>query len=420
MTRLFLLTVSAASSISLSTEVFAQQASLESPKNTPVRERSRPEYEALGVRAGTFQLFPSIRGAQEYNSNVFAVSSDATEDFSLSLSPRADLQSNWSVHAFNASVGATHREYFSEDDLSYTDFNASLDGRYDIDRSFNVSGGVRYYDGVEPLQSSPIVAELAEAIEYNTFGASLSALKSFNRIQMQLSAGYDEFDYSDAKLTDGTTVSQDSRDREVTTYGVRGDYSVSPDTTVFAEVNHNQKSYDAPAAGQVDRNSDGYEVLVGTNFSLTNIATGEVAVGYFEQSYDEPGVEANSGFDYRVGVNWFVDELVTVSVNADRNVAEAGVDNAVGYVTSNYGIQADYEYRRNTIVSAGLGYSSDDYDPVDRQDDRFQIYLSTDYLVSRDAVVDARIAYIEQSSDGLVAGRDYDVVEATIGLTLKR
>ena len=399
---------------------FAQASDLGDAKNTPVRQRPKPEYAPAGVPMGTFRLYPAVRFGLDYDSNVFAVEHDAESDYAFVTSPKLALSSDWSNHELNARLGAERRQYFDQDDLSYTEYTGGLDGKLDIDRSFYVTGGVEFFDGVEPLQSSPVVADLAKPVDYSRFAADASVVKAFNRYQFTGRVGYSEFDYEDAELKGGGTLSQDTRDRDVTTIGGRGDYFVSPDTALFVEVNHNDREYNPAPMGAVERSSSGYEFLVGSQFELTNLARGEIAVGYFDQSYDAAGVESRDGFDYRAGIDWFVDELVTVGLNASRDIGDAGVDGAVGYVTSSYNLRADYEYRRNWIFSAAAGYSNDDYDEIDREDDRYQVFVSSEYLISRSAMVDVKLAQISQSSDGSVMGREYDVTQLTVGLTFRR
>src|SRR5689334_14678398 len=41
-------------------------------RNVSVTERPRPGYEALGLRAGGFMLWPKLTVANEYNDNIFA------------------------------------------------------------------------------------------------------------------------------------------------------------------------------------------------------------------------------------------------------------------------------------------------------------------------------------------------------------
>lgn len=418
--RVFLCATALASAAFGSGAAWAQQNDLEPAKNVAVRDRAKPEYAPIGVPMGAFRLYPEITLGLETNNNIYALEDDEDSDVIFSLAPFAALRSNWSTHELNFQAGAVTRQYLDYNDLSTTDYSVGVDGRYDVDRSFYFTGGADYFDGVESIASSPTIAPLEEPIPYSRAGANIAAVKAFNRYQLTLDAGFTEYDYDDADLLGGGTLSQDSRDRELLTYGARGDYLLSPDTSLFVEVTQNERDYSYTPAGQIERDSSGYEFLVGSDFGITNLARGEIAIGYFEQSYDSAAAGTQDGFDYRAGVDWFVDELVTVSFDASRDIGDAGVDGAVGYVASTLNARADYEFRRNWLWSAGAGYSNDDYDQLDREDDRYRVFISSEYLISRNAVFDASLSQTSQSSDGLNMGREYDITQFMVGLKLRR
>ena len=62
----------------------------------------------------------------------------------------------------------------------------------------------------------------------------------------------------------------------------------------------------------LNRDSDGWAVVGGSEFRLSNLAQGEVYVGYQEQSYDDPTLSDISGLAFGAGVDWFVTPLTTI------------------------------------------------------------------------------------------------------------
>ena len=57
--------------------------SQEPDPNVPVTARPRPDFDALGIRAGGFLIFPSVTVDGQYNDNVFATDENEEEDFNV-------------------------------------------------------------------------------------------------------------------------------------------------------------------------------------------------------------------------------------------------------------------------------------------------------------------------------------------------
>lgn len=389
--------------------------------NVSVRDRPRPEYDARGVPMGGFVLYPEILVGAEFTDNVFGTDTNTEEDLVWHVDPSVELRSRWTTHELNFSLAAPMRYYNDFDEADTSDLIAEGNGRLDIYRDFYVHGSLGYGNRTEALSSSPTNLPLAEPIEYTTTDGSLGFVKAFNRLRVSGEAAYASYDYDDGVLFNLTPVDQDDRDRDVIEGGVRFDYAVSPGTALFLAVGANSRDYDLdPPATIVNRDSEGYEALVGANFDVSRVMRGEIGVGYLNQTYDEPGVGESSGLAVRTNLEWFPDELVTVSFAASREVGDAGAFGASSYIANNASFAIDYEWRRNVIFGVSTGYSFDDYNGIDREDARWSAEVSADYLMNRGAALFVQIGHYEQQSDGLQEGRDYDINRAVIGIKLRR
>ena len=69
-----------------------------------VFDRNRPDFDAKGIPAGGFRVFPSLTVRQAYDDNVFATDVDEEGDVITLISPEIDVRSEWSRHSlvFNA------------------------------------------------------------------------------------------------------------------------------------------------------------------------------------------------------------------------------------------------------------------------------------------------------------------------------
>ncbi|QGZ93382.1 outer membrane beta-barrel protein [Terricaulis silvestris] len=389
--------------------------------NVSVRGRPKPEYDASGISVGTFKLYPEMTLSAEYDDNIFATQTDPQEDLVFNVSPSLTLASQWSVHELNLALTAHSRSYneFSQNDT--TDYGIAANGRLDVLRDLRVQGGASYGEATEPLSRSPTSLPLAEPIKYTNTSANLELVKEFSTVRVSTGARYSAADYEDGVLFDLSPVDQDDRDRTVLGATLRVDVAVSPATSLFASVSGNQREYDRePPDVLVNRNSEGYEALVGASFEVTSAVSGEIGVGYLNQTYEDPAVGETSGLAVRADLQWNPDDLVTVSLSAAREVADAGAEGAASYVANNINVGLDYEWRRNVVLSVNAGYSVDDYNGVDREDTRWDGRVRAEYLANSGVAFYVEAGHYEQRSEGLQLGREYDVDRATVGIRLRR
>lgn len=390
-------------------------------RNQSVRGRAKPEYDARGVRLGGFMAYPELTIAAEYNDNIFATNLNPQEDLVTHVRGRLDITSNWSTHELNFRLDSPSRFYSDFDENNTTDVIGAVDGRLDVYRDFNLFGGVEYGDMTEPLSSSPTAQPLREPIEYVRASANVGAVKAFNRLRVSGEARYGDYDFEDGFLFDDTPVDQDDRDRSVIEFGVRADYALSPMTALFVAVGANERNYKLdPPDVIVDRDSTGYEVLAGADFDIARLVRGEIGVGYLSQEYDDPSVGDTNGLALRSRIEWFPDELVTVTFGAAREVADAGAFGASSYVSNNATFAIDYEWRRNVVFGMRADYSVDDYNGIDREDRRWDAVATGDYLIDRNAALFFELGHYEQESDGAQFGRDYDIDRVVVGIKLRR
>jgi hypothetical protein len=389
--------------------------------------RVDPDYQPTGINAGGFRFFPEIELAVEYNDNIRATATNEQSDYIYELLPSARLESDWNTHQLNLHISAPTSQYSSASEQNTTDVEAGADGRLDVDRGLNFTGKANYGSLHEPLAYSPSTQALAEPVKYKLAEGEIGVVKSFNQLQLSAKVGVSTYDYDNGVLQGGGVLFQDDRDRTVTTYGVRGDYAISPATSLFVSLGANKREYDLkppdPGAG-INRDSNGYELLGGAKFEVTSLLQGEIGVGYLSQSYDasdtDPTIKDTKGLAVRTALLWSPDELVDVRLGAERAVRDAGVAGAVAYVANDFSIGVDYAFRRNISATASVGYSVDDYQDVDRTDHRTTFDTGVDYSLNRGAVLFLHVGHDRQTSDGAQLGREYEVNRAMIGIRLHR
>lgn len=396
--------------------VSAQTAEIVDDRNVSVRERARPGYDAVGVRAGAFTVFPQASVTGTYSDNIYATDVNTESDFITTLAARVSAVSTWSRHSLNLRAGLAQQLYADNNDEDRLDWDLGANGRIDITRDTNISGGLSYAQLHEDRGAANAIGNAAEPTEYSLFEANVALSHRFNRVTSRIGATYADYDYDSVPLIGGGSLNQDFRDREEYTQFLRLGYDVSPDTNVYVQGTLNQRKYDQkPPVVALNRNSDGYAVVAGADFRLTNLAQGGVYVGYQSQDYDDPTLPEIDGLAFGANVDWFVTPLTTVRFEAASSIEETINPGASGYTENSVGLRIDHELMRNVILGGRASFANNDYEGINRSDDVTRAGLSVDYLLNRNFSLSLGYGYTDRNSN--VAGRDYTTNE--VGLTLK-
>lgn len=386
-------------------------------RNISVLERPRPDYDFGGRKVGGFTLLTELTAGVEFNDNVFATDDEPgatdTSDVIASAVPRARLQSDWSRHALAGAVTVDRREFIDESDESVTNAQFLVDGAIDVRRTTQITASAQYDLLNEPRTSSSSPRAIEAPVEFDVTTLQVGASHEVNRVRMELDYTVTTFDYDDAELAvGGAVVEQDDRDRETRVLTARADYALSPDRSIFVEASLDEREYDLdPPNALVDRDSNGWNMGVGVDFDLTNVARGEVAVGYVNQDIDDPLLKDINGVSVRGEVEWFVTALTTVTVGAGRTVEDTGVVGSAALFATTVSARVDHELLRNVILSGEVAYDEDEFESIERKDKRVRAYAGATYLLNRRVGVNAFVTRVDQSSSGPIgtAGPDYDV-----------
>jgi hypothetical protein len=398
----------------------APESNFARDRNVSVRERPRPDYQAGGINLGGFTALARTDVGIEYNDNIFATETGKIDDFIVNVSPSVNLRSNWSRNALNLFARGNHREFLDNGDESTTDVQGGANGYADAG-SARLDYGVDYGRFAEPRTSTTAARAARSPIKYRVLNSYAGLTQEFNRLRLAGRVDYRKFNYRNGRDVTNAIVFQDDRDRDLLIASARADYAVTPDTAVFLAGTYNKRDYDLdpPFPGvTVNRDSDGIDVGAGASFDLSNLARGEVQVGYFRQEYEAPGFSNSNGLSVRALVEWFPTQLTTVTLTGNRGVEDAAIAGSPSFISTGASLQIDHELLRNLILTARGGYTDDDYRGIDRQDKRFLGYAGANFLFNRNLGLTLAYEYLDQSSSGAQALADYKVnrLMATVAL----
>ncbi len=388
--------------------------------NVSVLQRERPEYSALGVRTGAFQIFPRVDTTFNTTNNVFATNTDKKSDTYLDISPSISAQSDWSRHSVNLDASVISRKYSDYSSENYNNWRVAGSGLLDVGES-SVSGGVEAKRDHITRDQISFPTNGAEPVGVTTKDGFLRGVYQANRLRLLGNVVLAKVKFSDIDSRTGGVVDQSGRDFDSTALTARGDYALSPDTAVFAEARRVDNKYDTKVVGQ-NRDSKQSEVLFGGNFDLTSLARGEIGVGYLRREYDDPNFRTIKGAALRGSVEYFPTPLTTITLTARRSVEDSILAQAGGYLSTYGSARVDHELLRNVLLYASVGKEKDNFRGADRSDNITDFAVGASYLVNHYLGITGGFSHRQRDSNGAasIKGPSFNLNKFALTLTLQR
>jgi hypothetical protein len=401
--------------------VAAQQPDVDEPDpNITVQDRPRPDYDPLGIRAGSFFIFPSLTLSGQYDSNVFATNDDEDSDVGVIVAPNVEVESDWSRHALNFSAGAAAAAFADYSQNNYLDAYAATTGRLDVLRSDIVSGTLRidrlHEDRDDPDESGDTIVGGDDDNEGNLTRyyrglVDTQYRHNFARFFTVVGGGVQRLWYDDIGDRE-----ESIRDRNEYGGRARIGFPVSPRFGTFAEGRYSYRDYD-----DLDRNSHGYRGSAGVTVDFTSILFGEMALSYSKRDYTNDDLNDASGFGANGSVTWNVTPLTSVILDARSEIDETTVvfegDEAEANFQNSVGLDVNHELLRNLLLNANARYTRDDFEGTSRTDDVYSVGAGTSYLINRNFSLDATYRFTKRDSDSSANEFDRNIV--LLGITAK-
>ncbi|MFC5345624.1 outer membrane beta-barrel protein [Brevundimonas staleyi] len=386
-------------------------------RNTSVSQRSRPDYEAPGIRSGAFLVYPRIEAAVETNDNVYATATNELDDIIVHIRPELSIESDWSQNFLTAYLRGSINRYADYDRENTEEYALGGSGRVDVTRLSNIGFGADYTSSFEPRTAPSAPRNAVEPTAVDTAQAYISASRSAGYIKLSGRAGWRSLDYEDGRDGLGNVIDQDARDRDVVSLSGRIDFAISPDTAFFFQATGNERSYDIASTPLApNRDSSGSEFLVGANFEVSSLVRGEIAAGYIQQDYDSATFEDVKGFGARAQLEWFPSELTTLTVAAGRTIEDTPTPGVGAFLSNTASVGLDHELLRNVILNGRLVWARDDYKGIDREDTRLILNVGGTYLINRNLGVNATFSSMDTQSEGARRDQDFTVNKLAFAL----
>ncbi|HYY84494.1 MAG TPA: outer membrane beta-barrel protein, partial [Beijerinckiaceae bacterium] len=242
----------------------------------PKRPDRDDPYGQLGIRSGGLMFYPAIQQDFGYDTNPNRLPSSPEGSWVSRTEGALRLQSDWLVHELTADLRGAYSVYPDVPSADRPEGSGRVGLRLDATRDTSINLEGRFLVETQRPGSPELNAAVGERPLYGTYGASAGVMQRFNRLELGLKGTIDHAFFEDARLANGTILSQ--ADREFTQYGVqaRAAYELTPGVKPFIEGLADTREYDQTidSAG-FRRSSKAIGARLGSTFELTRLITGE-------------------------------------------------------------------------------------------------------------------------------------------------
>jgi len=363
-------------------------------------------YDPDPVRVGPFEVSPVLELGLSNSSNLFLVEAQPllgihqNSETNTRVVGQASAQTTFSRHMFGFDAIVENEAYFDTSSEDATQYGLRGFGQLDLSSSIAVAGSLSYRDAREDRTNIGGNISAAERLSFEKTGAEINSAYEFNRLRLRLRGSTATYDFGNVIFTDGTSVNQDVRDFDENRLAARAEYAVSRDWSIIGEVEQVERSYDLLTGNNINRDTTGNIIRVGTNFELpSNNLRGEVSAGYLSFEPDAPNLPTEDGLALYADVQWFPTELTTFSLNAGRDVADPGGVVAPSVVVTQYGAGVAHELFRNIVLTGDAVFEERDFTAIGRTDEQTGYGVGATWKVNRNMHLLGGFQYTDRESD---------------------
>lgn len=360
--------------------------------------RVNESYQPKGIEAGSFLFFPKIEIDGMYNSNVFAQETDKKADTLLRVSPDFQFRSRFTNHELNVAAKAERYIYdtYSSDDR--TDLSANVDGRLDIERSWEATLNLDAYKRGED-RGSPDAAGGVKPTPTYGMTANVGTRREQGRFVFAASGKLTRRTFDNVETSNNTTVNNHDRDRWEYVGQVRTEYAVYDVVSVVGVAELNQRDYDDRLDDSgFARSSNGFRLESGVSVDISQVIKGDVTAGYFEQDYDDARLKSPSGFGFRARLNWTPTRMTVVVPSLEREVDETISQNVSGLVRTSGGVLVRHELQRNLVLTANANVRHEKYEGTAERAWNYEARFRGTYAFSPEFFTAGEVAYRDRNS----------------------
>ncbi|WP_160009317.1 outer membrane beta-barrel protein [Rhizobium sp. 18055] len=374
--------------------------------------------ETPGIRIGTFVLRPTV--TQSINTETQKDGGTKETRAFLETDMLTTLTSDWALHQLLITTEGAWQKNVSGEGEEQPDFKINGDLRLDLpaETTAHLTGGYHFYrqdtDDPNAIQNADQQSDVQEL----NLGAAIQ--RDFGILRGSTGIDLARTIYSDATLSDGTTVSLSDRNQTSGTLRGRIGYELSPALIPFIEANVGKTVYDETTDAQgYQRSGNSYGAKAGVEVDLGEKLRGEIGLGYEIGTFDDDRLSDLDATVVDASVRWSPLRGTDIDFGLQTSLQPSTTAGESGYISRAMTTTVTHQLRDNLVGTFLGGITLRDY-PSDSSTSDETVYTTSAGLtwnINRYLDLTSTIGYELTSRK---AGADSQQWRAGVGLKLKR
>lgn len=382
------------------------------------RKAEDDPFAATGVQWGSFIIRPTLEQGITASSNA---DSSATGSSALlsETALRFNAVSDWRENSATIDGYGIFRETLSGEQVH--DAQGRIEGQLNVDLDNELRAIAKLgYEAVPESASAPgAVPDSSSQPVRQTVNGSLGLEKDVGKMQFTVTSAIAHDTYGDAKLDDGTSLSQKDRDSTLYSVKLRTGYEISPALTPFTEVELGRRVYDMGVdSSGFDRSSTTLGARVGTKLDLGEKLAGEFSAGWLREAINDDRLPAISGPSVNADVKWSPERGTIIGLTGQTVIEDSTTAGQSGDILYSGRLTGERQIRANLTGNAALGLDWRDYTGSDGHDLTLSAEAGLTWWLNRYVGLTSR-ARTEKLTSNL-PGRNYTANSVFLGLKLQR
>lgn len=322
-----------------------------------VQSRLHPEFTPLGLRAGAFQIFPTIEETIGYDSNP-TPGSGRRGSWQVTTAPALLLESDWSRDQVAAALSVRDTHDLTLPSQNRTDFNAVVGGRIDIGQDQLTLGTAHLSQHEDRSQVDTLVSDRPAAFQVDDLRAGYTL--AAGRWSVAPSVEVSNWTYDETTIL-GAPTSQSYRDRLVNQAEITLRYEWTPLRNILFVVRTVGQDYAHVPTGQPSTDNRSYQVLAGFDYDDDQVWRWRLLLGGEARRFTAAAYRPQNTLIAEAEASWSPTGLTTLHATISRDTKDAAQEGVAGLTYSAARLTIDHEYKRNLLLKASAGVQQADY-----------------------------------------------------------
>jgi hypothetical protein len=254
---------------------------------------------------------------------------------------------------------------------------------------------------------------------FDLFQTSAGLVHRGQRLAMKAIADFKRYIFENDRTETGFI---DNAERNRDEYSLYGSIGMSEEGYIAPFIYSNLKSISYEINSDrngLNRDSDEYELGVGSIINFSDITKAAFNIGYLNRSFADNNLEDIGDLTYGINFSWEPSPLMMIVLEGNRTTRETFNTLSSASLATDLRLTVDYELFPNVFLKPNMGYLKEDYEGIDKILTGYNAGLTGTYKINQNFWLSMNYKYITQDEEGADAEGDDTYDSNTYGLSLK-